>query len=97
MTHYAVVQIITTNAHALTEYRAHAADAVRKHGGRPFAGGPGSEVLEDFGAGATTNVIAAFPSAEAAHDWMNDPDLSEIHALRRKGAKTTITLLPELA
>lgn len=96
MTHYAVVQIVPTDADALAEYRKGALAAVQKHGGDRFAGGPQSKVLEDGGAGSTEVLIAAFPSQDAALNWMNDPELQDLHALRNKGAKSTIVLLPGL-
>lgn len=96
MPSYAVVQLIETDADTLATYRQVAGTALEKHGGAPLAGGPGSDVLEDFGAGSTANVIITFPNADAARAWINDPELADIHALRRKGAKTTITLLPEM-
>ncbi len=94
MTHYAVVQIVPQDETALAAYRAKALEAVRKHGGDGFAGGSSAETLEDTGAGATTVVVVAFPDADAAHAWINDPELADLHALRRKGAKSTIVLLP---
>ena len=94
---YVVVQLVPTDEARLAEYRTHAVAAVAKHGGRPFAGGPGTEVLEDTGAGATMVLVAEFPAAENARAWISDPDLAEIHALRRAGAKTTIMSLPEFA
>ncbi len=96
MPSYAVIQLIETDTEALAEYRAVAGAALKKHGGAPLAGGPGSEVLEDFGAGSTANVIVTFPDAEAARAWINDVDLADVHAMRRKGARTTITLLPPM-
>ena len=51
-------------------------------------------MLEDNGAGATTNVVLEFPSRDVAEAWFNDPDLTETHAKRRATAKTTIVLLP---
>jgi len=97
MSHYAVVQLVPTNADALAEYRKDALSAVHKHGGSAFAGGPESIVLEDGGAGATTVLIVRFPDAKAGQAWIDDPDLAALHALRNKGAKSTIVLLPELA
>ena len=96
MTHYVVIQTIPQDAEALAAYREGALAAVQKHGGDRFAGGPGTQTLEDTGAGTTEVIIASFPSAEAAQTWMDDPALAELHALRRKGAKTTIVLLPPI-
>jgi uncharacterized protein (DUF1330 family) len=96
MPHYVSVQITVKDPEALETYRGKAMDALAKHGGAPFAGGPQAEVLEDTGAGPATALVIEFPDGDAARGWINDPDLADIHALRQKGAQTMITLLPPL-
>lgn len=94
MAHYVVVQLEPTDEEALKRYYEHGGAAVRKHGGTPIAGGAGKRVLEDNGGGIPASVLLTFPDEAAALAWIEDPELAEVHALRRKGAKTTITLLP---
>ncbi|UWQ16369.1 DUF1330 domain-containing protein [Jannaschia sp. M317] len=96
MTAYITVQLVLKDADVFADYRSQASAALAKHGGKILAGGPGSEVLEDTGAGPATAVMAAFPDAEAARAWINDPDLADVHALRKRGAQTMITLLGDL-
>jgi uncharacterized protein (DUF1330 family) len=96
MPHYVVVQLILKDAEVFAAYRAKGGAALAKHGGQPIAGGPEIEVLEDTGAGPSTCLIVAFPDAEAARAWINDPELAEVHAMRRDGAQTTILLLPPI-
>ena len=38
-------------------------------------------------------VILEFDTREAALGWINDPDLQEVHALRRSSGNSAITLL----
>lgn len=96
MSSYVVVQLVPKDQEALQAYFKIGGDAVKKHGGAAIAGGPGKEVLEDNGAGAPAHVLLSFPDDAAARNWINDPDLSDAHALRQAGAQTTITLLPAM-
>jgi len=93
---YVVVQLAPVDEAVLKDYFAVGGDAVKKHGGRALAGGPGKAVLEDNGGGTPAHVLLTFPDVAAAHAWIDDPDLAGVHALRRNGARTTITLLPEM-
>lgn len=96
MTHYVVVQLAPKDQETLQQYYQVGGAAVKKHGGYPIAGGPDKAVLEDNGGGTSAHVLLAFPDAGSATAWIEDPDLAEVHALRRKGAHTTITLLPPM-
>jgi len=96
MTHYVVVQLVPKDPEVLNKYLAVGRAAIEKHGGSAVAGGASRIVLEENGAGAPANVVLTFPSGEAAQAWMDDPELAEVHDLRRAGADTTITLLPPI-
>ncbi len=93
MTHYVVVQLAPKDADTLAAYLKVGGAAVAKHGGEHIAGGPENKVIEDNGGGTPARVLLTFPSAEAAEAWIDDPELADVHALRRDGAHTTITLL----
>ncbi len=97
MTHYVTVQVDVTDPEAMARYRELGYAPVLKHGGKMIAGGPGSEVLEDTGAGTPASVLLAFPDAGAVRDWMDDPEASEVHTLRRKAARSVVSLLPPRA
>jgi uncharacterized protein (DUF1330 family) len=92
MTTHVVVQLTITDLEAFGEYRAVAGGAVAKHGGTVIAAGPG-EVLAD-GGGTSLCVIITFPSDDDARGWINDPELADIHAMRDRGAKSTIVIVP---
>ncbi|MCV6584599.1 MAG: DUF1330 domain-containing protein [Marinibacterium sp.] len=96
MPYYVAVQLAPTDPETLQKYFAVGADAVARHGGTAIAGGPDARVLEDNGGGPPAKVLLSFPDAASADAWITDPDLADVHALRRKGARTTITLLPPL-
>jgi len=78
---------------ALAEYFKVGGAAVAKHKGRAFAGGPETKVLQEA-SGPTEGVVLEFPSAQHAEDWLSDPELADVHALRDKGADVTILSLP---
>ena len=96
MSHYVIVQLTPKNPELLEKYFAVGRAAVEKHGGAAIAGGPDRIVLEDNGAGAPASVLLSFPTKDAAQAWIEDPELTDVHALRRNGANTTITLLPPM-
>lgn len=94
MTVQALAMITVTDREALGAYREKAADALARHGGSVVAADPEPLVLE--AANDAPNVVAllAFPNAEAAKAWREDPELADIHALRNRGGKSTIVVLP---
>ena len=96
MTYYVVVQLAPRNQKTLDAYFEVGGAAVKKHGGFPIAGGPGKCVIEDNEGGVPAHVLLGFPNRESVAAWMEDPELEQVHALRKAGAKTTITLLPPL-
>lgn len=97
MDHYVVVQLTPKEPELLQKYFAVGRAAVEKHGGQAIAGGPDRVVLEENGAGDPASVLLSFPSKEAAQAWMDDPELADVHDLRRRGAATTITMLPPMS
>lgn len=94
MTVQALAMITVTDKEALGAYRDKAADALARHGGSVVAADPEPLVLE--AAVDAPNVVAllAFPNSDAAKAWREDPELADIHALRNKGGKSTIVVLP---
>lgn len=90
---YAIFKATITNPDALARYREHAAAALEKHGGKVAQASTSPEALD--GHPELPQMIAAlsFPDAEAARAWINDPDLAEVHDLRRNAGETEIVLL----
>ena len=95
MTHYALVTLVEKDAEKLSEYLAIGGPAVAKHGGKPVAGGPDAKPLQQPH-GPTRGVVLQFPTADHITQWLEDPELAEVHALRNAGADVTILSLPEL-
>ncbi len=96
MTHYVVVQLAPKDQETLEKYFKVGGAAVKKHRGYPIAGGAEKKVIEENGGGVPAHVLLAFPDAESVEAWMDDPELAEVHALRRAGAVTTMTMLPPM-
>lgn len=93
MAHYLSVLLVVKDQEALAEYFKVGAAAVAKHEGRAFAGGPGTKVLQAPNE-LSKGVVLEFPSAQHAENWLSDPELADVHALRDRGADVTILSLP---
>ncbi|MDN3718696.1 DUF1330 domain-containing protein [Roseibium salinum] len=59
-----------------------------------LAADPEPLVLEAASDTPDMTALLSFPNLEAAQAWRDDPDLADIHALRNKGGKSTIVVLP---
>ncbi|MEM9631376.1 MAG: DUF1330 domain-containing protein [Pseudomonadota bacterium] len=90
----AIAMITVTDKEVLGAYREKAADALAKHGGQLVAADPEPLVLEAANDVPDITALLSFPTADAAKAWREDPELADIHALRNKGGKSTIVVLP---
>tara|TARA_R110002110_G_scaffold46223_6_gene139936 strand:- start:1520 stop:1852 length:333 start_codon:yes stop_codon:yes gene_type:complete len=90
---YAYAKITVTNPEALVEYRDVAGAALAKHGGKVESAAGDFTVLD--GAPEMPNVAAllSFPDKDAAIAWANDPEIADVHALRRSAGASDILLL----
>lgn len=90
---YAYAKLTVTNPEALAEYRDVAGAALAKHGGKVESASREFTVLD--GAPETPDVAAllSFPDKDAAMAWASDPDLADVHALRRSAGGSDILLL----
>ncbi len=93
MTTHAVATLTVTNPESLAAYREKAGAALAKHGGAILQASGDLAIIEGEGTLPTAIALLSFPSKDAAQAWMNDPALSDVHALRRGSGTTTITLL----
>ena len=96
MTHYALVTMVVKDTEKLAAYLAVGGPAVAKHEGKPMAGGPKTEALQEP-YGTTKGVVLQFPSAAHVTAWLDDPELADVHALCNSAADVTILSLPGLA
>lgn len=90
---YAYAKITVTNPESLAKYRDVAGAALAKHGGkvesasREFTALDGAPDAPDVGA------LLSFPDRDAAIAWSSDPELADVHALRRDAGASDILLL----
>ncbi len=90
---YAFAKLTVSNPQALAEYRDVAGQALAKHGGKVESATGEFTVLD--GAPDKPNVAAllSFPDKTSALAWTNDPELADVHALRRSAGGSDILLL----
>ncbi len=81
------------NKETLQNYRLQAGKALAKHGGSLIAAGPTTNTLEGDCDFADTAAIISFPDAAAAQNWISDPELASVHALRNAAGKSTILVV----
>lgn len=90
---YAYVKLTVTNPKALAEYRDVAGAALAKHGGKVESGAMEFTVLDGAPDMPNAAAVLSFPNKEAAIAWSNDPELADVHALRRSAGGSDILLL----
>lgn len=90
---YAYVSLMVTNTESLKAYREVAGKALAKHGGAVISVSGQFTVLDGTPDTPDMAVIVSFPNKESAISWSNDPDLADVHALRRNAAVSDIFLL----
>jgi uncharacterized protein (DUF1330 family) len=92
MTAYMIVQTFVTDLEKMEEYKALAAPAVAKHGGKYLSrGGPMEDIENEWDAPRVT--LLEFPSVEAAKTFYNSPDYQEAKSKREGAARFIMTIL----
>ena len=71
----------------------HAIDALARHGGKVVHATRDTLVLDGKPDLPDVGVILSFPDRGSAESWINDPDLADIHNLRRGAGASDILLL----
>ncbi|MEP1613769.1 MAG: DUF1330 domain-containing protein [Roseobacter sp.] len=90
---YAYAKITVTNPDALTKYRDVAGDALAKHGGKVETAAREFTILDGAPDLPDVAALLSFPNKEAAIAWSVDPELENVHALRRSAGGSDILLL----
>lgn len=90
---YATFYLNITDKEKLLAYREKAADALAKHGGKVEAASTELTVLDESLPLPSMAAVLSFPSKDAALAWLNDPELQDLHALRRAAGESTMTLI----
>ena len=90
---YAYVNLTITDPDALAKYREKAGAALARYGATPLVSAKDTTVLEGSPTQPSVAVILQFPDREAALGWINDPEIADVHALRRAAGQSDILLL----
>lgn len=90
MSHKILALITVENKEAIAKYREGAKDALAKHGGAVLSAAPISDTYEEGTNKPSSFALIEFPNKEAAQAWHNDPELQDLHALRRSSGQSTI-------
>jgi len=90
---YAVFKADIKRPEAMASYRKQAGAALTKHGGKVEQATPNPSALDGNPALSDVAAILSFPDKSAALAWINDPELADLHDLRRSAGSTEILLL----
>lgn len=90
---YAYAKLTVTNPQALAKYRDVAGPALAKHGGKAESAAKEFTVLDGSPDAPDVAALLSFPDKAAAMAWANDPELEDVHALRRSAGGSDILLL----
>ena len=90
---YATVHISISDKDSLSAYREKAGDALVKHGGAVLSAAPSPTLLEGDTPAPDMAAVLSFPDRDSALAWINDPELTEVHALRRGAGNSVIVLV----
>lgn len=90
---YAYAKLIIKKPDSLALYRDQAGAALARHGGKVEAASKDTTVLDGTPDMPDVGALLSFPDRASALAWANDPELEEIHALRRDAGRSDIVLL----
>lgn len=90
---YALSEVTPRAPHALDVYRTHAADSIRKYGGRYLVRGADVDVVEGTWPGDATVVLVEFPSADRLREWYGSPEYAEALQVRDEALSRRLLFL----
>lgn len=90
MSHKILALITVENKDAIAKYRESAKEALAKHGGAILSAAPIGETYEEGSNKPSSYALIEFPNKKAAQAWHSDPELQDLHALRRSSGQSTI-------
>lgn len=93
MAYYSVLDVTPTDDAWVAGYLPTANKLVAKHGGTYLARTASHERLEGDGADPALRIVIEWPSREAAHALMNDPDYAPHLAARSAGSVSHYALV----
>lgn len=85
MAHYLIAQVKVNDDSWIPDYAANVHDIVHRHGGKYLSRSGNIKTLE--GVESTANLVAVieFPTGDALHAFVNDPDYAPYAKARQEG------------
>ena len=90
---YVYLDMNITSPETFDQYKEIAADAKGKHGCSVLSIGKDNFTLDGRQNAPNIAVILSFPDKASALAWINDPELTHVHDLRRKAGLNSMTLI----
>jgi len=90
---YAYAKLTVNNPDALAQYRDVADAALGKHGGKVESAVRDFTVLDGAPDKPGVAALLSFPDRQSAIAWSTDPELADVHALRRSAGASDILLM----
>jgi len=90
---YAYAKLTVKNPEKLAAYREVAGEALARHGGKVEAASAETTQLDGSPELPDVAALLSFPDKASALNWINDPELVDVHALRRDAGASEIVLL----
>jgi uncharacterized protein (DUF1330 family) len=90
---YAYAKLTVANPDSLAKYREVAGPALARHGGKVEQASANSMGIDGTPDVPDVAAILSFPDKDSALGWINDPELADVHALRRQAGGSDIVLL----
>lgn len=90
---YAYVDMNISHPESFAKYREHAGTAIAKHGGSVLVVGKENQIIEGSTTAPGVAAILTFPDKASALSWISDPDLAEIHEMRKNSGEVSIVLI----
>lgn len=95
MTAYLIADIKIANDGWVPAYAGKVHELVHRHGGKYLARSGNVKAIEGKQPDTTLIAIIAFPSADAAAGFVNDPEYAPFAAARRKGSESRFVLIDD--
>ena len=92
MAAYVISEVTARDPEAFANYRLHAEESIRQHGGRYLVRGAQTELLEGE-RDSQMLVIVEFPSLEQARTWYRSDEYAVALQFRDKGLSRILTLV----
>ena len=85
MAHFLIAQVKVNDDSWIPEYAANVHDIVHRHGGRYLSRSGSIETLEGPESTASLVAVIEFPTADAMHAFLKDPDYAPYAKARQDG------------